>query len=123
MATKSGTSPLLDKLSPELRNMIYELALEESESVNIFAPKQRGLPETCRIIRHECLGLYYAGISFSGTIYEDPSTGLLRVQRWLERIGKTNCQHLRKLTVVVSIPEALPTLKVGGEEEDSSVDP
>lgn len=79
MATTSDSLPLVHILSPELRNIIYELAMAESSSVDTFAPKQPDLTEACRTIRSESPALFYPCNAFCGTISGNTSTGLKRV--------------------------------------------
>jgi hypothetical protein len=55
----------LDKLSPELRNRIYEYVLiernseEERSAIDITKETQPGLLRTCRQCREEGSGMYY----------------------------------------------------------------
>jgi hypothetical protein len=53
MATVHQDCPFLKKLSPELRNMIYSLALHEEEEVDITTERTPPLLRTCRQIRNE----------------------------------------------------------------------
>lgn len=101
--------PLLQKLPPELRNNIYELALADDKDVSITVDKQPGLAETCRQLRRECAGLHYSVNKFRATTGRgiDESNGLVFIKDWLERIGHDSAAHIKCLTIELTIPDGL----------------
>lgn len=102
MADVVQTSPLLRRLSPELRNMIYEAALIATEDQDINTEQQQpGLIRTCREIRSEATAIYYHGNVFAFTTTSGGDDGLDPVTQWLRRIGPKHCRHLKDLHVQI----------------------
>ncbi|KAK3636411.1 hypothetical protein LTR56_014198 [Elasticomyces elasticus] len=109
-------SPFL-RLPPELRNLFYELALQQPEPVVIRRlgkvwPESRqpssqlphhamALTATCRLIRQECGQLFYTLNSFVMLSRKDvPWDDKLQLpELFLEQIGLSNRLALRSLTV------------------------
>ena len=56
---------ILRKLSPELRNAIYELVLLDEEPINIAKERQPAITRVCRQVRQECIAMYYFHNKFS----------------------------------------------------------
>lgn len=97
-------TPLLRKLSPELRSMIYELVLVSSETVELGTQEQQpGLTQTCREIRTECLSMFYARNTFRFLTKTGGNDGLDPIATWLDRIGRTNCLSLRSLHIAIAV--------------------
>lgn len=106
MATDT-VCPLLQKLSPELRNLIYVLVLTEEQDVEITVNKQLGLAETCRQIRQECLAMYFSRNTFRALVVGGDCDALNHVKRWLSHIGPRNCRHLQKMYIDLTLDEAI----------------
>ncbi|TKA61988.1 hypothetical protein B0A55_05148, partial [Friedmanniomyces simplex] len=101
MAQATETSPLLYKLSPELRNAISELVLVEPDDISIGTQRQPGLTRTCHRIRCETIRVYFEDntsryITTSGG--EDRLDG---VKAWLWRITATHCAILRRIEIKI----------------------
>lgn len=96
-------TPLLRQLSPELRNVIYELVLIDSAPIDICTTRQQpGLVRACREIRAESLSIYYFGNTFRlRTRSEDGDQGLDRFVEWFIQIGPRNCAELRHVRVII----------------------
>lgn len=107
IARVEQTTPLLRKLSPELRNIIYELTLAEKEIVDIIERQQPALTRVCHEIRNECLAMYYATNVFSYRTTSAESDGLDGLAKWLEKIGPHNCKQLVKLSVSIVVDNGL----------------
>ncbi|TKA50475.1 hypothetical protein B0A55_12950, partial [Friedmanniomyces simplex] len=90
------TSPFA-RLSPELRNTIYEFAFDSNYAVTLQRnATQNGIMRTCRQIRHETLGMYYSLSRFNAHLDDGPLTPLAR---WLEVLGRDLCLLLREVNV------------------------
>jgi hypothetical protein len=95
----AGKCLFLYKLSPELRNNIYELVLvtsgkatqadgkQTTTSVEIITETQPALLRTCRQIRSEGLAMYYHHNIFKFTTTTADATALLPIVKWMKRIG------------------------------------
>jgi hypothetical protein len=96
----AGKCYFLDKLSPELRNRIYELVLlkygktnaqparlNKTSTVGIAGDKQPALLHTCRQIRSEGIAMYYRFNIFNFVTTTKDTTALLPVTKWMKRIG------------------------------------
>jgi len=105
MATSTACS-LLAKLSPEIRNLIYELALIEEADVEITVNREAGLSETCRQIRQEFLGLYYSLNTFRAMVFGRDYCALDFIKRWLTHLGSRSCRHIRKVYIDLALDEA-----------------
>ncbi|KAF2215876.1 hypothetical protein CERZMDRAFT_81966 [Cercospora zeae-maydis SCOH1-5] len=122
-------SPLL-RLSPELRNLIYEYALTEptSQEPNLLLP-QPALTRTCDRIRRESLLLYYALNNFHLPIPRDAAypiaQALSKPYFLLATQGRRMIQAipLLKITYHLSSIENMPaTLGVGFAVQGGWVD-
>lgn len=93
------------KLSPELRNPIYEMVLIESASIDICRMQQQpGLTRTCRELRVESVSMYYFRNSFLYTTKsQDGDKGLDRLISWFMHIGPQNCAELRHVCVTIGL--------------------
>jgi hypothetical protein len=88
--------PLL-KLSPELRNIIYELALTSAYAVTLEDKKiYHPLTATCRQLRYETLGMYLSLTAFNAHLNDGPITPLAD---WLKAIGREQCLLLCNLNI------------------------
>ncbi|KAK3625528.1 hypothetical protein LTR22_023542 [Elasticomyces elasticus] len=96
-------SPLLNKLSPELRNAIYELALIATHDIDIFTGSPPGLTQTCRQIRGETIGLYYRDNTFAFNLNEKGRHGLDGVKAWLCALSPAICIQIRTLRVRMAV--------------------
>jgi hypothetical protein len=75
------------RLSPELRNQIYELVLLEAAPIDIIAEQRPALLHTCPQLRQEALGLYYHQNAFTFTTTSTDENALRDITRWLKCIG------------------------------------
>ncbi|TKA72565.1 hypothetical protein B0A49_06034 [Cryomyces minteri] len=103
------------KLPPELRNVIYNLALVECHTVRMLVrpmTKQPALARVCRQVRNECLPIYYGNNHFQRDLIDydrkqkDPYDWHNCPCPHLVAIGNANCMMLRHLTVVTRGPTA-----------------
>ena len=105
------------KLPPELRNYIWELVVLRDQPINMrvgrriwnadgtpsVCLKQPALAATCKQTRHEVLGMYYSGNSFTITIraddkhYHDAKT----LARYLSAMGPEYCRCLTRVRVIM----------------------
>ncbi|GAB1727816.1 hypothetical protein NU195Hw_g2137t1 [Hortaea werneckii] len=89
-------SPLL-RLSPELRNAIYEHLFDDAYAITLQDGKtQQALTKTCRKLREECLGMYYSLVRLNAHLDDGPATPLAR---WMETIGRENCLLLNEVNI------------------------
>ncbi|CAK3898450.1 Hypothetical predicted protein [Lecanosticta acicola] len=84
-----SSSFFLSRLSPELRNLIYEHAFTSPYAVTLppASPTrhhQHPLTLTCRAIRHESLPMYYFLTDFNAHLDDGPATPLAK---WLKVLG------------------------------------
>ncbi|KAK5134781.1 hypothetical protein LTR08_006156 [Meristemomyces frigidus] len=88
----------LSRLSPELRNQIYHLALYERRPVAITPNRtmEPSLLKTCKQIRNEAELLFYAINHFTAIITFSPSQHLVY---WLGQGPKQKLALIRSLTV------------------------
>lgn len=91
------------KLSAELRNEIYSLALYDDEPRNLLTDHPP-LLQTCRQIRNECHLVYYALNTFTMTITgdtqgQDSQSTALRFVRKIDQLNQKKLQHIRTLNV------------------------
>lgn len=90
-------SSVLARLSPEIRNIIYEHLFQTDYAVtlktdNILHP----ITLTCRRLRHESLGMYLALTPFNAHLDDGPT---LPLARWLKTIGPDLCLLLREVNI------------------------
>lgn len=97
------------RIPPELRNMIWELALHQkspptfdnqARAMNIEA-HALALTATCRAIRTECLQVFFASNSF---IIQGP--GMPNVRDLRDRIGCRNFEAVASLTGIILVNRA-----------------
>ncbi|KAK4893581.1 hypothetical protein LTR27_008048 [Elasticomyces elasticus] len=107
-------TPAFFRLPPELRNLIYELALPRNEdylSVRRSTPRSPfpyvssanvpPLLATCRLIRGEALPVFYGANNFMLALDGNDGTEWGKVRdtlRWLESIDPRGITHLAHLT-------------------------
>ncbi|EMC94833.1 hypothetical protein BAUCODRAFT_141096 [Baudoinia panamericana UAMH 10762] len=85
------------RLSPELRNLIYEYAFASKYAVTLEHNRiQPGISRTCRRIREESLTMYYASTTFNAHLDDGPTTP---VSRWLTHIGHWHSLLLQRLQI------------------------
>ncbi|KAK5738769.1 hypothetical protein LTR17_005704 [Elasticomyces elasticus] len=104
----------LGRLSPEIRNHIYELALAHDEPIPIaytdstailrfLQPRNHILPlaltTTCSAIRMECTQLFFNINHFSVKVQPDGTDRVSPIARFLRAIGSTNAKALKQVTV------------------------
>ena len=116
--TSSSNAPcfLVDKIPPEVRNIIYELAFttdaDTQAEIDLFcaAGPSRSLLLTCRRVHDEAAALhkhlhrrYWTTTSFTATVTLNPaipcSDGVSEVRTALAALGDGNLQHVRKLVL------------------------
>jgi len=122
------------KLPRELRDEVYQLALYQTESIEVFYPESyflkkpserrpkqplpshpvNSLTTVCKKIRAESLSVFYAINTFRFTV--DP----LRmnsecvenegetVGRWIKNIGLAGCTSLRNVELALNLPTSYP---------------
>lgn len=87
----------LARLSPEIRNAIYEFAFISNYAVTL---KDNGilhpLTSTCRQIRSETLGMYLTLTSFNAHLDDGPATPLAQ---WLKTLGPERCLLLHEVNI------------------------
>lgn len=104
MSTESDTTALsvawspLFKLPPELRNYIYEFAVNLSDKYGYRkVTKEAGIPEppllsTCKAIRKEAIGIFYANNKFRVDVHDfDPAVYHLFVRKD-KTLSSYNCR-------------------------------
>lgn len=91
-------SPLL-LLPAELRNQIYGYVVTASSKIDIITEQQPGLVMACTEIRSECLHMYYATNIFAFAPINREQGALGKLEKWLSRIGPSNCSALREIVV------------------------
>lgn len=88
------------RLSPELRNLIYEFAFTASDNLKAVTLQndriQHGITKTCRQIRRETLTMYYSMTRFNAHLDDGPSIPLAR---WLKQIGREHCLLLDEINI------------------------
>ena len=87
----------LTRLSPELRNLLYEYIFTSDYAVTlengrIFHP----LTLTCRQLRQETLGLYLSLTSLNAHLDDGPIVPLVR---WLRAMGPERCLLIRDVSI------------------------
>ncbi|KAK5117797.1 hypothetical protein LTR85_008772 [Meristemomyces frigidus] len=95
----------LNRISPELRNRIYELVFTPEREVECLDSGavgniQHPLTKTCRQIRAETLMMDYANTHYSspGSYYWDQDDGGgEELSVWLKKIGPQACSTIRSL--------------------------
>ena len=113
MSTESDTtaqsvarSPLF-KLPPELRNNIYEFAVDQSDKYGYCTvTKQTGIPEpallsTCKAIRKEAIGIFYATNKFKLDIHAFDTA----VYDLFARKDKTLSSYVCRVGIVRMVPD------------------
>ncbi|KAK5125664.1 hypothetical protein LTR85_011938 [Meristemomyces frigidus] len=105
-AVKQQT-PLLQKLSPELRNLVYELVVDDDIDINVILQRQPPLTLTCREVRSECLAMYYARNTFFFDTTSNDDTAFDGLVQWLERIGTGHCSNLGRLCIVIGVEDGV----------------
>ncbi|KAK5741402.1 hypothetical protein LTS12_024601 [Elasticomyces elasticus] len=120
----------LGRLSPEIRNRIYELALAHDEPIPIvytqstailrfLQPRNHILPlaltTTCSAIRMECTQLFFNINHFSVKVQPDGTDRVSLIARFLRAIGSTNAKALKQVTVQRKIRTI--ESRVGGLQE------
>jgi len=103
-------NPLLLKLSPELRNIIYECVLTATQPIGISNDQQPALTRTCHGIRNECLAMYYALNTFGFCTTSNEVTALDRIALWMQSIGPRHCTNLQCLEIYIGVDNGLMIL-------------
>ncbi|GIZ39465.1 hypothetical protein CKM354_000284700 [Cercospora kikuchii] len=89
-------SPLY-RLSPELRNQIYEHVFASRYAVMLQHNScQHALTKTCRQIRRETLAMFYSLTSFNAHLDDGPATPLTR---WIKVIGPETVCGIERINV------------------------
>ncbi|KAM3415718.1 hypothetical protein BST61_g9232 [Cercospora zeina] len=89
-------SPLY-RLSPELRNQIYEQVFTSRYAVTLQDQKcQHALTRTCRQIRREALAMYYSLTSFNAHLDDGPATPLTK---WMKVLGPETVCAIERINV------------------------
>ncbi|KAK3113342.1 hypothetical protein LTR53_009464 [Teratosphaeriaceae sp. CCFEE 6253] len=90
-------SPLA-RLSPELRNLIYDHCFDTPHQAITLKPGliQPALALTCRQLRRETLQLYYTLARFNAHLDDGPATPLAH---WFTILGRENVLLLREVNV------------------------
>ena len=90
-------SSLLTRLSPEIRNAIYEHVFTTDYAITLKTGGiQHPLTTTCRQLRAESLGMYLALTCFNAHLDDGPATPLAN---WLRTIGAEKCLLLRDVNI------------------------
>ena len=88
---------VLVRLSPEIRNAIYEYTFTTDYAVTLKTGAiEHPLTATCRQIRNETLGMYLALTRFNAHLDDGPATPLAR---WLKMIGPDLSLLLREVNI------------------------
>ena len=75
----------LARLSPELRNCVYEYVFASNYAVTLRTGFiQHELTKTCRQIRHETLQMFMSSTRFNAHLDDGPATPLAQ---WLRVVG------------------------------------
>lgn len=90
-------------LPPELRNRVYEYAVVGAQRVDITTERQPGLVNCNKMVRSECMPMYYAFNVFTFTPQTQDKDALKTLERWLTRIGPANCQKLRRIHLTLTL--------------------
>lgn len=92
----------LGRLSPELRNQIFAVALQESYTINLsILMAFTGLTRTCRQIRAETHGVFYSNNAFDIILrHEQPKT-VTSVCRWLSALNPHTVLRINALGLAV----------------------
>lgn len=89
-------SPLA-RLSPELRNAIYELVFTSDYAITLQTGSlQHALTKICRQARRETLEMYYSIARLNAHLDDRPATPLAQC---LKRFGREHCLLLREVNV------------------------
>ncbi|KAK4547558.1 hypothetical protein LTR36_000515 [Oleoguttula mirabilis] len=102
-ATAVEQTSFLRKLSPELRNMIYELVVDDDHEIDITSEQQPALTRACRETRTESLAMYYALNTFCYETTSNDNAALDALAQWLRRTGHRNCSNIRWLHVSIGV--------------------
>ena len=87
----------LTRLSPEIRNTIYEYVFVSQYAITLQSHGiQHPLTTTCRQLRDETLGMFLSLTSFNAHLDDGPVTP---VARWLRAIGPDRCLLLHELNI------------------------
>lgn len=90
---------LLARLSPELRNAIWEAVFTSDYAITLqTGGTQHALTKTCRQIRRETLAMYYTAARLNAHLDDGPATPLAK---WLQNIGREHCLLVRELNIWV----------------------
>ena len=92
---------LFSKLSAELRNKIYELVLIGNQPIDLSTQSQPNLSGTCKLIRSECLPMYFGSNKFEYSTTSGGHSGFQGLMIWLKRIGRRNHSKMRSVRIVV----------------------
>lgn len=87
----------LSRLSPEIRNLIYDSLFTTDYAVTLSTGRiQHPLTLTCCQMRRETLGMYLASTPFNAHLDDRPATPLAC---WLRTIGPDLCLLLREVNI------------------------
>ena len=90
---------MLARLSPEIRNKIYEYTFTTSRKCAVTLGTngiQHPLTMTCCQIRNESLGMYLSMTPFNAHLDDGPAIPLAR---WLSAIGPERCLQLHEINI------------------------
>jgi len=110
---------LVARLSPELRNKIYEHCFTLPSRVSL-GPRagpnnaQSALTRTCRQLRHESLYMYYTQTRFSAHLDDGPISPLIT---WFRAIGPEACLLIQAINIFDMHNHMLSLWSVGTAEE------
>lgn len=110
---------LFARLSPELRNQIYELSYTLPNRVSLGPATgpinaQSALTRTCRQVRRESLLIYYTQARFSAHLNDGPISPLID---WYRAIGPQACLLIPEINVFDMHNHMLSLWSVGMAEE------
>lgn len=105
MTSTTTTSHLIDKLPAELRNRIYRLALHTQDKIEITPAGFEGsmaLLQTCKQVRQEAIGIFFAENGFKVTVNLDMSNALCG---WMSAIGDDSIRLLKDVSISIIASE------------------
>ena len=90
---------ILARLSPELRNRVYEYVFTSDYAVTLRKGlAQHALTKTCRQIRQETMPMYMSLTRFNAHLDDGPATPLAR---WLRAVGPEMALLIAEINVWV----------------------
>lgn len=88
---------MLTRLSPELRNRIYEYSFASNYAITLRSRcVEHPLTKVCRRLRSECRGMYYALSRFNAHLDDGPAYPLAT---WLKSLGRDRTLLLNEVNI------------------------